>query len=316
VSIIADSFDFQGYQWESKGNSDVLDTSSLNLIEAFYGEEKGDLLPWPKASGVRLRLGEVSLWPGISGHGKSLVTTQVAFNFAKQGHKVAIASLEMRPVATMARMARMVAGTSRPAETWLKEFVKWAEGKVYLMGSQGIIQPSRVIDFAAYCAKKLGCRHIFVDNLTKVVRGEDDHNGQKSFVDDLCTVARDRDVHIHLVVHTRKTESEHQMPDKFDVRGSSSIVDQADNVILVWRHKKKEEVLADKKIDPAKKQDWESRPDTVLIVAKQRNGDYEGKVGLHVHRESMWFNEAPFAKHPLPEIFDVPKPKLEKTIPF
>jgi twinkle protein len=312
VKVIPDSFDFKQYQWEAKPNSDVLRTSALDLKDAFYGEKKGDGLPWLKASDIQLRSSEVTIWPGISGHGKSLVTTQVAFHLAFTGKRVAIVSLEMRPVTTMARMARMVCGSSRPTGNWLEKFAQWGDDKIYLMGVQGIVQPKRVLDFIHYSARVLKCEHIFVDNLTKVVRNEDDHNGQKTFVDDLCTLARDRRVHIHLVAHTRKGQTEYDMPDKFDVRGSSSIVDQVDNVITVWRHKKKEDVLTDPKLDPAKREDWESRPDTVLIVAKQRNGDWEGKIGLYVDRESMWFLERPRQSHPRPQLFD----SEQEVVPF
>ena len=315
MSIVADSFDFKQYQWEAKPNDDVLRTSSLDLKDAFYGERKGDALPWEKAADIKLRPGEVTIWPGISGHGKSLVTTQVAFVLASRGKKVAIVSLEMRPVTTLARMARMVCGSSMPTMNWLEGFKQWADDRIFLMGVQGIVQPKRVLDFIHYASRVLKCEHVFVDNLTKVVRNEDDHNGQKSFVDDLCTLARDRRMHVHLVAHTRKGQSEYDMPDKFDVRGSSSIVDQVDNVITVWRHKKKEDALADQKMDPIKRADWETRPDTVLIVAKQRNGDWEGKIGLHVHKASMWFNERPRQPHPLPHLFDC-EPDPVPVVPF
>lgn len=315
MTIIPDSFDFRSYQSVSKPNADVLKVASLDLVDAFYGDKnQGDPLPWAKADGFRLRPGEVTLWPGISGHGKSLVITQVAFHLAMIGRRVAIVSLEMRPVVTMARMARMVSGTSRPTEQWLKGFGQWCDDKIFLMGVQGIVSPERVLDFCRYVAQKAGVTHVFLDNQTKIIRSEDDYNAQKNFVDDLGTIARDLKIHIHLVCHTRKPESEHQMPEKHSVRGSSSTVDQSDNVATVWRHKRKEEELANPKIDVMKRAEWESRPDTVLLIQKQRNGDYEGKVGLYLHKESMWFSDQPHPKHPLPQLFDLEQE--EEAVPF
>jgi len=317
VNVIPDSFDFRRYASEVKSNSDVVRVNKLDLVDAFYGEKmQGDLLPWPKTHDqVAFRPGEVTLWPGISGHGKSLVTTQVAFHFAMTGLKVGIVSLEMRPVVTMARMARMVSGTDKPTPEWLEGFKGWANDKLFLMGTQGIVSPARILDFCRFAAQKLGCTHVLIDNLTKIIRDETDAAAQKTFVDDLGTIARDCRIHIHLVVHTRKTESEYSMPDKFDVRGSSAIVDQSDNVISVFRHKKKEEALLDTKLDPVKRADWEARPDTVLIVSKQRNGDWEGKIGLYVHRASMWFSERPKQAHPLPQLFDLVKEDAD-AVPF
>jgi twinkle protein len=317
LNVIPDNFDFKGYQWVANNNQDVVKTTQLDLVAAFHSKEpKGDTLPWSKThADVQLRPSEVTVWPGISGHGKSLVTTQVAFHLAFTGKRVAIVSLEMRPVTTMARMARMASASEVPSVQWLEGFKGWGNDKIFLMGTQGIVQPKRVLDFVNYTAKAAGCTHVFIDNLTKVVRNEDDHNGQKSFVDDLCTIARDRRIHVHLVAHTRKGQTEYEMPDKFDVRGSASIVDQVDNVITVWRHKKKEDELMKPGLDPIKRADWESRPDTVLIVAKQRNGDWEGKVGLHVHRASMWFNERPGMPHPMPKLFDIQE-KVSEEVPF
>jgi hypothetical protein len=54
----------------------------------------------------------------------------------------------------------------------------------------------------------------------------------------------------------------------------------------------------------------------VLIVAKQRNGDWEGKIGLYCHRASMWFNEGPHQKHPLPLPFDCQPESKEELVPF
>jgi twinkle protein len=317
MSIIPDSFNFRQYQAVVKPNADVLKVSQLDLVDAFYGDHnQGDALPWAKADGMRFRPGECSLWPGISGHGKTQICTQFAFHLAMTGKRVGIVSLEMRPVTTMARMARMVCGSATPTEQWLRSFTKWADDKIFLMGTQGFCQPDRVLDFCRYISAKAGVSHVFIDNLTKVIRSEDDLNATKVFVDDLCTLARDLKIHVHLVAHVRKPESEHKIPEKHELRGSSSSVDQADNVIMVWRHKRKEEELANPKLDPVKRGEWEAKPDTLLVVQKQRNGDWEGKIGLYLHRASMWFGETPHFKHPLPQLFDSVEAEEEETVPF
>lgn len=306
MSVIPDSFDFYNYTSVVKGSADVLRAGTIDLVDAFYGERiKGDPLPWPKTvDSLTFRPGEVSLWPGISAHGKSLVLNQVAFHIAAIGRRVAIASLEMSPQSTLARAARQMAGCEKPTEQYLRGFANWANDKVFLMGTLGIVPAQRVLDFLRFCADKLGCTHLIVDNLTKVIRDETDGAAMKAFVDDLCSLARDFKAHVHLVAHTRKTESEYQMPDKFDVRGSQSTVDQVDNVIGVWRHKKKEDVLSVEK-DPVKRGDWESKPDTFLLVSKQRHYEWEGRIGLYLHRPSMSFVERPKQNHPMPHLFDI-----------
>jgi twinkle protein len=319
VNVIPDRFDFKTYVAVSKQNADVLRTSKLDLVDAFYGAKlKGDPMPWAKTvDRVSFKPGEVTLWPGISGHGKSLITTQAAFHLAAIGRRVGIVSLEMRPVVTMARMARMVCGSDKPTEAWLQGFQKWADDKLFLMGVQGMVDPQRVLDFCRYVSGKLGVTHIFLDNLTKIVRSEDDFNAQKNFVDDIGTIARDCRVHIHLVCHTRKPESEYQMPEKHSTRGTSATVDQADNVIIVFRNRRKEDELAKPSLDPAKRTEWESKPDAFLIVAKQRNGDWEGMIGLFVDRKSMWFGDTQGFKHPMPQLFALQGESVDdSTVPF
>ena len=84
--------------------SELLDKIKARL--SHDGSVKGDLLPWSKSHNlVRLRPGEVSIWAGISGHGKSQMLGQVAA-FNLQYKKWLIASMEMLPDATMERMDR------------------------------------------------------------------------------------------------------------------------------------------------------------------------------------------------------------------
>ena len=145
---------------------------------------------------------------------------------------------------------------------------------------------------ARYCAQELGITHFFIDNLGKCVSGEDDFNGQKAFIDELCSIARDENIHIHIVHHIKKPASDDQKPSKYDFKGTGAITDQPDNVIAVWRNKKKERaqnegVAFDK-----------AEPDSMLIVDKQRNGEgWEGNIGLWYEKQSQQF---------LPDAFSEP----------
>ncbi len=68
-----------------------------------------------------------------------------------------------------------------------------------------------------------------------------------------------------------------------DVKGSGSITDQVDNVLLVWRNKPKErDVQAGKKVA-------DGEPDALLICEKQRNGEWEGRFTLWFDRDSQQY---------------------------
>jgi twinkle protein len=78
----------------------------------------------------------------------------------------------------------------------------------------------------------------------KCVSGEDDYNSQKSFVDELTALARDHNVHIHLVHHIRKLEQVKSLcQTKMILKVRGAIADQVDNVLLMWRNKKKERMI-------------------------------------------------------------------------
>jgi twinkle protein len=131
-----------------------------------------------------------------------------------------------------------------------------------------------------------------IDSLMKCGINEDDYNGQKRFIDQLCAAAKDTGCHIHLIAHSRKGQDELTAPNKMDVKGSGSITDQVDNVITVWRNKRKEQAIAASKTTP----EILDMPDALLIVDKQRHGEWEGKIGLYFDKPSFRYVEHDGAK--------------------
>jgi len=293
-----DDIDFAAYLHETDAQQKVKSASVWvqDLIDSLGKPDCSPrvYMPWTKTRKLfQFRPGEVTLWAGVNGHGKSLITGMAALALCAQGELVCIASFEMKPLKTIERMARQWSGQNHN-DQWAAEnmatirdaygqFKDWTNNRLWLYDQQGTVKPETVIAMARYCAKELGIQHIFIDSLMKCVRGEDDFNGQKDFVDELCSLARDNQVHIHLVHHIRKLSSETDTPDKTDVKGSGSITDQVDNVLMMWRNKKKEnDAMAGKKVA-------EQEPDAMLICGKQRNGEWEGKISLWYERDSQQF---------------------------
>jgi len=266
------------------------------IYQNYVDPEKTDdaVMPWVKThSDVKFRLGEVTVYAGSNGGGKSLVTGQIALGLIKQNLKVCIASYEMKPITTIVRMLRQFAGENinlpltHDKEGYIRallgRFSGFINDKLYLYDQQGSTTPQKTIAMARYCAVELGIKHIFIDSLMKCVVAEDSLNEQKSFVDELCALARDHHVHIHLVHHIRKLQSEEIQPSKTDLKGSGSIADQVDNVFLVWRNKKKENARRNN-------EDYdEKQPDMFLMCQKQRNGEAEEFYGMYFEHNSQQF---------------------------
>ena len=306
---IPDEIDFAAYLKETDHShkvkqANVFVESAKELLENKRHERKV-YLPWTKTrDNFEFRAGEVTVWAGQNGHGKTDVTTQIALSLVGQGQKVCIASFEMKPVTTISRMVRMYAMTnpfsheyqSREGIDSLKtlydEFGEWSTDKLWLYDQTGTAETETVLGMIKYCGKELGITDVFVDSLMKCVKGEDDFNGQKSFVDELCALAKDMNMHIHLVHHLKKPPKETDIPDKHDTKGSGSITDQVDNLFMVWRNKAKEDEM---RMNPKEKKK-QNEPDCYLLCKKQRNyfgqADGEPTIGLWRHRDAGNFVEA------------------------
>ncbi len=300
--ITPDDIDFSFYERETDAQQKV--KSASLYVQALLDRiaspirEKRQFMPWGKTHRLlQFRPGEVTVWGGPNGSGKSLVTGQVALSLCAQEQKVCVASFEMKPMKTLERMGRQwtkfnpndpqVLGNPdelRVMVDLLEQFRDWTDGRMWLYDQQGTVSWKQVCAVARYCAKEKGITHFFVDNLMKCVAGEDDYNGQKAFVDELCAIARDHNIHIHLIHHIKKPATDDSKPSKYDFKGTGAITDQPDNVIAVWRNKTKE------RNRQANKLVSDTEPDALLIVDKQRNGEgWEGNIGLWFDRQSNQF---------------------------
>jgi len=263
----------------------------LDDLIAFFNSDSvysGASLPWQKThEQFRLRPGEVTLWAGFNGSGKSLVLGQIMLHLLKE-QKACIASLEMKPVTTLARMCRQALGSNKPTDEYVKRFCERGGNKFWLYNQLGTVSSERIISVIHYATERLGVHHFVIDSLMKCGISDDDYTGQKRFVDRLCAAAKDTECHIHLVAHSRKGQDELTPPGKMDVKGSGSITDQVDNVMTVWRNKRKEHAIASSKAD----EKILNEPDTLVICDKQRNGEWEGKIGLWFNQPSMRFLES------------------------
>lgn len=312
AEFLADDINFEAYLVETDHKQYVRPAGDFVQVAKdrlrTRSKTKRTFLPWPKCNAsFEFRPGEVTVWAGQNGHGKTDVTTQIALSLVGQHEKVCVASFEMKPVTTIGRMVRMFAMTNpfspeyqgddglAALETLYDDFGQWSNGMLWLYDQTGTAKPNTVLGMVKYCANELGVTHVFIDSLMKCVKAEDDYNGQKDFVDQLCAMAKDCDVHIHLVHHLKKPPKESDMPDKHDTKGSGSITDQIDNLFMVWRNKPKEDAWKAQ----GDKSNKQTEPDSYLLCRKQRN--YEGSedgepmICLWRHRDAGNFVAEPGA---------------------
>ena len=234
----------------------------------------------------KVRMGEVSVVTGYSGHGKSAWLNQCILGLMKH-EKTMIASFEMLPKATLGRMCQQT-GESNPNYDYIKDFLGKLEHNLYLYDPEGETSTKKVLEVIYYCAEKLGVKIMVIDSLMKCGIGEDDLNGQKAFANKIAVACRDLDIHVFLVAHSKKTASDFEHARKFDVAGSANITNMVDNVFSVHRNKEREEAIM--KGDTTNEIMF--APPCMVYLVKQRHGKgLEGRWAFDFHPETFSYSE-------------------------
>jgi twinkle protein len=251
---------------------------------------QGAKLPWSKTrDDIGFVSGDVSIWAGTNGHGKSTALLQVCNHLIAQGESVCIASLEMPVIETLFMMCCQVA-MCEPSREFTAKFLDWAGDRLWLFNQKGSVSQDAILGAIMWSAEHRGVKHFIVDNLMMVTDGESGEramNSQKTFVENLKRVADDAQIHCHLVHHCRKNESEDIRPNKFDLKGSGAIADLADQIFMVWRNKKREAYFQNPNRTP--NPELEAAAGATIAVVKNRRVGIEKTYALWFDRASRQF---------------------------
>ena len=256
---------------------------------AEHGEiQMGEELPWSNDV-QKLRGGELSVWAGVNGHGKSLILGQ-AMLWRMNNQKVVIASLEMKPKETLWRMIKQYAGCV-PCRDFALDVLAKFEGRLWIYDQLDSIASDRVIGLIHYAKKHIGADHIVIDSMSKCGMGQENYDKQMAFTDKLQWAAKHHDIHVHLVCHVRKGDKEGNKISKFDIKGSGAIADLTDNIFLVSRNKQREQAKARRDKQTPQKDDEKilQQADVYLDIPKNRHGGKEGVIPLYFDPKSLQY---------------------------
>ncbi len=267
----------------------------VSLFWPTEGQHVGYRLPFTKLSGkVLFRPAEFTIWTGPSGAGKSQVLSHAAVDWGDQGAKMCIASLEMKPGQFIRRMVKQAGNADRPTEPFIRKIMGWIDQWLWCFNLVGKVGIQPVLDVFEYARCCYGCDTFIIDSLMRLGIGSEDYEGQEKAVYTLVNWAVEKNVHLHLVAHSRKMDPRQgtAAPETEDIKGASEIGSNAFNIVGVWRNRKLEDQIKDL---TAKSERGEAGakaaldgvvdiPTVILNIAKQRSGDFEGKCGL-------WFNQ-------------------------
>jgi len=259
----------------------------------YFGKEihSGKSLGWIKTEDKFRVRNELNILTGVSGHGKSMWLSQVILSMMKQNTKCLIASLEMRPVLTLARMVTQALGSPEPTDEYIHKFCERAKDKLYIYDQHQQTTSQDMIATLYYGKHILGVEVFVIDSLMKMSDiSEESLEAQKLFVDKLAVTVRDLNIAVFLVAHTRKMKSEEEIPDATNIMGSSHIRNLCDNIICVWRNRSKERLKEEGKVSDA---ELKIIPDCKVFVQKQRNAQWEGNFNFYFDQKGLRYNESP-----------------------
>lgn len=202
--------------------------------------------------------GELSVWTGKRGMGKSTILSQLLLNAIDQGHRVCAYSGELDKAQFREWAYLQAAGpehigyrddpltgkrlpTVNPAvDSMISE---WLKERFWLFDLERNTRhdPDSILSQFSYAKMRYGADVFLVDNIMAVdfngVREADFYREQSKFTQALASFAKRQHVHVHLVVHPRKSSSgQAGKTTADDVHGSGDITNRADNVFFLTTH--------------------------------------------------------------------------------
>ena len=230
-----------------------------------------------------IRKGELTVITADTGVGKTTFCTQLIVNAALQGIPVWINSWEMKPESIMRKIASII--LRRPMK--MQNFTGQDNIKLdaWLALHPVYINPQTIgtdIDSLAQqlkTAKDLGIEIVMLDHLDYLVKNTKEklHEAIDDTVRRLHELAFDLSIHLLLICHPRQSATSTDEIGMHMLKGSSSIKQYADNIIILHRCSR-----TDAQADPSK---------VKIKIAKNRQFGCEGVTYLFYQAEWDGFLE-------------------------
>ena len=218
----------------------------------------------------------------------------LAFQWALQGRRTLVCSLEMDVGTQLIRMARQALCKSDFNYDEMDLLQMRVGLDLFFFDFVGQVSPDRIFSLCSYAATQMKVSHIVIDNLTMVVPpGRNSDEDAARFVAGLVQIGRETGIHIHIVGHIRKPDDDKRLS-RYDWRGTGACSDMVHNVFIVQSNSKKR-----KANEQGKGYEFDKEPDHYVRVDKQRNGEYQGDIGLWWRYKSLNWSESGF-EQPIP----------------
>lgn len=228
-----------------------------------------------------LRSGELSIWTGSTGVGKTTLLSQLSLDYCIQGLPTLWGSFEINNVKLGKVMLNQFCGIDLEKNIELFDFYadKFESLPLKFLKFHGSTNLDQVIDAMDYAVYAYDVKHIIIDNLQfmlNINKFSDIYELQNIAIDKFRSFSTSKNVHITLVVHPRKEDS--HLLSISSVFGSVKSTQEADNVFIIQRHQSK-------------------TVDNVFYIdiKKNRFKGNLGKIPYVYNRENMTVKEIPLS---------------------
>ena len=217
--------------------------------------------------------GELSIWSGRRGEGKSTLSGQIILSAVKAGKNVCAYSGELPKEQFKEWLSLQAAGPGNvePVVTdtgktvyRVKPIIQpqidaWWDDHLYLYDNDidSADSPETILAIFRAAQKRLGCTSFVVDNLmTAELPGEDYYRAQGNYVKALKKFAKSTGAHVHLIAHPRKSDGKNKKADCDNVGGSGDVSNVADNTFWLERLEGGEAEIHSAKLNILKNRDF------------------------------------------------------------
>lgn len=249
------------------------------------------------------RGGELSVWTGRRGEGKSTLLSEILLEAVNETRIVCAYSGELPARQFKRFLLPQAAGpgnlteipdtrTGRmdymPSEPDMEEINRWLHGRFLLtdLRQKNAHDEDNILTLFEYAHLSYGAGVFLVDNImTTQLKGERELGqwaAQKSFIQRLSAFAKKNDVHVHLVAHPRKA-GEHGLTAD-DIAGAAEITNLADKVFSVERTGEGNEI--DAKVRIIKDRETGSREVVPLMFEPKSRRFYD--IGGNPDKRYSW----------------------------
>ncbi|CRG95633.1 plastid replication-repair enzyme, putative [Plasmodium gallinaceum] len=186
-----------------------------------------------------LRMGELSIWTGSTGVGKTTLLSQLSLDYCIQGVSTLWGSFEINNIKLGKVMLNQFCGKNLEKNIDLFDLYadKFELLSLKFLKFHGSTHLDQVLDAMDYAVYAYDVKHIIIDNLQfmlNINKFSDIYELQNIAIDKFRSFSTNKNVHITLVVHPRKEDA--NLLSISSVFGSVKSTQEADNVFIIQKH--------------------------------------------------------------------------------